>query len=72
MNTLKKLILFVISLFLVSISLNSSIIAQRPADNFERRVHYFADDSIQYRLFIPNDSANFKSISLNFNCSWIG
>ena len=33
------------------------VFAQRPADNFERRVHYFANDSVQYRLFIPNDSA---------------
>jgi predicted esterase len=28
---------------------------QRPADRFLRRVHYFDQDSINYRLFVPED-----------------
>ena len=72
MNFLNKCILSSISLILITIFLNSNIIAQRPADNFERRVHYFADDSVQYRLFIPSDSLGTNNYPLIYTAHGSG
>ncbi len=43
--------LSIIFSLLVFVSVYS--LAQRPADKFERRVYHADNDSIQYRLFIP-------------------
>lgn len=49
---------------LLSMLSQSFVFAQRPADQFLRRVYYFDQDSIQYRLFVPKDSISSDSYPL--------
>ena len=56
MNVVIKFTITFVMLIILDGNYNSQIVAQALEDEFERRVHYIESDSIQYRLFIPNDS----------------
>jgi dienelactone hydrolase len=54
----------VIRILIFWISIFGLLFAQRPADQFLRRVYYFDQDSIQYRLFVPKEIISSDSYPL--------
>ena len=65
-------LLLTLGMFLNVVFYNPGILAQRPADKFERRVYHSDNDSIQYRLFVPTENISSGSYPLILTLHGLG